>query len=94
LFLATNAFIRVSDLTNTSLTISTRDSVLVLLFKSSDDIEISLISSSIFNGLVYLLGFIFFEYFIPKPVIIAPIVLNKKIYLILPFSLIVGLVRL
>jgi len=94
LFLATSAFIRVSNLTNISLTISIRDSALVLLFKSSDDIEISLISSFILNSLVYLLGFIFFERFIPKLIIFAPVVLNKKTYFILSFSLIVGLVHL
>ncbi len=94
LFLATSAFIRVSDLANASLAISTRDSALVLSFKSSDDIEISLISPSIFNGLVCLLGFIFFERLVPKPVTIAPVALGEKTYLVLPFSFVVGLVRL
>jgi len=74
--------------------ISTKDSALVLLFKSSDNIKISLISPFIFNDLVYLLDFIFFEYFIFKPVTIAPVTLNKKIYFILSFSFIIGLVYL
>ena len=73
--------------------ISIRDSILILLFKSSDDIKISLISPSIFNDLVYLLGFIFFERLIPKLVIFASVTLNKKTYFIIPFLLIVGLVR-
>jgi hypothetical protein len=94
LSLVSSSFIRVSDLTNISLIISIRDSPLELSLKFFNNIEISLTSPSIFNSFVYLLDFIFFERFIPKPVIFTPIILGEKTYFILFFSFIVELVYL
>ncbi len=72
--------------------ISIKNSPLILSLEFFNNIKISLISLSIFNGLIYLLGFIFFERFIFKLIIFAPVALGKKTYFIIPFLFIVGLV--